>query len=98
MAIETPEKDISTAFEKLAITSNSEDHCITPATIFLHSKSKILAAIDEIKEKKRCPDINETYEYVMKSKASNADKYLIEVIIEELTKQKSLLIRIHAMD
>ena len=98
MAIETPEKVISTAFEKLAITSNSGDHCITPATIFLHSKSKILAAIHEIKEKKRCPDINEIYEYVMKSKASNADKYLIEVIIAELTKQKSLLIRIHAMD
>ena len=98
MAIETPEKVISTAFEKLAITSNSGDHCITPATIFLHSKSKILAALHEIKEKKRCPDINEIYEYVMKSKASNADKYLIEVIIAELTKQKSLLIRIHAMD
>ena len=98
MAIESPEKVISTAFEKLAITSNSGDHCITPATIFLHSKSKILAAIHEIKEKKRCPDINEIYEYVMKSKASNADKYLIEVIIAELTKQKSLLIRIHAMD
>ena len=98
MAIETPEKVISTAFEKLAITSNSGDHCITPATIFLHSKSKILAALHEIKEKKRCPDINEIYEYVMKSKASNADKYLIEVIIAELTKQKSLLKRIHAMD
>ena len=38
------------------------------------------------------------HEYVMKSKASNAGKYLIEVIIAELTKQKSLLIRIHAMD
>ena len=30
MALETTEKDISIAFEKLAITSNGGDHCKTP--------------------------------------------------------------------
>ena len=47
MSLEATEKDISIAFEKLAFTSN--DHCKTGTTIFSHFKSKILAAIDEIR-------------------------------------------------
>ena len=61
MALETTEKDISSAFEILAITSNSGDHCQTPTTIYSHFKSKILAAIDEIREKKRCLDVDAIY-------------------------------------
>ena len=38
MTIETAEKEISIAFEKLAITSNGGDHCKTPTTIFSHFK------------------------------------------------------------
>ena len=91
MALEATEKDISIAFEKLAITSNGGDHCQTPTTIFSHSKSKILAAIDEIRQKKRCPDIDAIYEHIMKSEASNADKNLIETIIVELTKQNVII-------
>ena len=87
MTIETAEKEISIAFEKLAITSNGGDHCKTPTTIFSHFKSKILAAIDEIREKKRRPDIDAIYEHIMKSEVSNADKHLIETIIAYKTKR-----------
>ena len=87
MALETTEKDISITFEKLAITSNGGDHCKTPTTIFSHFKSKILAAIDEI----RRPDSDTIYEHIMKSEASNADKNLIETIIAELTKQNVII-------
>ena len=91
MALETTEKDISIAFEKLAITSNDGDHCKTPTTIFSHFKSKMLAAIDEIRQKKRRPDSDAIYEQIMKSEASNADKNLIETIIAELTKQNVII-------
>ena len=87
MALETSEKDISIAFEQLAIRSNGGDHCKTPTTIFLHFKSKILVAIDEIRQKKKRPDIDAIYEHIMKSEASNTGKNLIEAIIAELTKQ-----------
>ena len=73
MALEATEKDISIAFEKLAITSNGGDHCKTPTTIFSHFKSKIPAAIDKIRQKKKRSDIDAIYERIMKSEASNAD-------------------------
>ena len=91
MALETTEKDISIAFEKLAITSNGGDHCKTPTTIFSHFRSKILVATDKIRVKKRCPDIDAIYEHIMKSEASNVDKNLIEMIIAELTKQNIII-------
>ena len=88
MVLETTEKDISIAYEKLAITSNGGDHEETPRTIFLHIKSKILALMGEIREKKTSLDIDAMSEDIMKSEASNVDKNLIETIIAELTKQK----------
>ena len=91
MALEATEKDISIAFEKLAITSNGGDHCKTATTIFSHFKSKILEAIDEIRQKKRRPDIDAIYEHIMKSEVSHADKNLIETIIAELTKQNVII-------
>ena len=42
MALETTEKDISIAFERLAITSNGGDHCKTPTTTFSHFRLKFL--------------------------------------------------------
>ena len=44
---------MSLAFEQLAIISNVGDYCKTSTTIFSHFKSKILAAIDEISERKK---------------------------------------------
>ena len=87
MGLEATEKNISITFEKLAITLNGGDHCKIPTTIFSYFKSKILAAIDEIRQEKRRPDIEAIYEHIMKSEPSNGDKNLIETIIAELTKQ-----------
>ena len=42
MALEATEKDISIAFEKLAVTSIGGDHCKTSTTIFSHFKSKTI--------------------------------------------------------
>ena len=87
MALETTEKDVSIAFEKLAITSKDGDHCKTPTTIFQvksqksHFKSKVLTAIGDKREKKRRPDIDAIYEHIMKSEASNADKDPIQTIM-----------------
>ena len=58
MVLVTTEEEMSIAFEKLAITSNDEDHYKTPKTIFSHFKSKMFAIIDEIRERKRHPDID----------------------------------------
>ena len=87
MAFETTEKHVSIASEKLAITSNGGGHCKTPTIIFSYFKLKLLAAINEIRQKKWRPDIDAIYEHIMKSEASNADKNLTETIIAELTKQ-----------
>ena len=84
MALETTEKDTSIAFEKLAITSNGGYDCKTPTTIFSHFKSKIFAAIDEIREKNRRNLL--TYNEV-----SNTDKNLVETVIAELTKQNMII-------
>ena len=92
MPLETTEKDSSIGFKKLAIRSKGEDHCKTRSTIFSHFESKTLAAIDEIREKKRGPDIDAIYEHIIKSGASHADKNLIEKIIGELTIQNVIII------
>ena len=80
--------------------SNGGDHFKAPTTSFSHFKSKILAAIDEIRQKKKRPDINASYEHIMKSEASIADKNLIETIIAELTKQNVIINkkRCHGLD
>ena len=91
MRLENTEKDISITFEKLAITATGGDHCKTLTTIFSHLKSKTLVAMNKIREKERRPDIDATYEHIMKSEASNAGKNLIETIITELTKQNVII-------
>ena len=40
MVLGTTEKNISIAFQKLAITSNDEDHCKTPTTTFFKFQIK----------------------------------------------------------
>ena len=76
---------------KTSNKSNGGDLCKTPAAIFSHLRLKILAAIDEIRQKKKRPDIHAIYEHKIKSKALNADKNLIETIITELTKQNVII-------
>ena len=78
------EKDISNAFDKLKITRDDrKTDDVNDVTLSLF-KPKILNAIDQIKQKKKRPDLNTIYEYLSKTEASNADKQLIETILGNL--------------
>ena len=78
------EKDISTVFNKLKITRDERKiDDVSDQTLSLF-KSKILNAIDQIKQKKKRPGLNTIYEYLSKTEASNTDKQLIETILGNL--------------
>ena len=79
------EKDISNAFDKLKITRDDrKTDDVNDVTLSLF-KPKTLNAIDQIKQKKKRPDLNTIYEYLSKTEASNADKQLIETILDLIT-------------
>ena len=78
------EKGISNAFNKLKITRDDRKiDDVNDVTLSLF-KPKILNFIDQIKQKKKRPDINTIYEHLSKMEASNADKQLIETILGNL--------------
>ena len=54
-------------------------------------ESKIICAIDHIKEKKKRPDIDSIYDYLSMKEASNIDKVSIEQILSELVKENVLV-------
>ena len=56
------EKDISNAFNKLKITRDERKIDGVSDEILSLFKPKILKAIDQIKEKKKRPDLNRVYE------------------------------------
>ena len=47
-------------------------------------KLKILQAIDQIREKKKLPDTDSTYHFIVRNSATNMSKELIELVIREL--------------
>ena len=70
-------KYISNAFTKLKILRDDRKiNDINDVTLSLF-KSKILNAINQMKQKEKRPDLNTIHEYLSKTKASNADKQLI---------------------
>ena len=78
------EKDISNAFNKLKIVRDDRKiDDVNDVTLSLF-ELKILNVIDQIKQKKKRPDVNTIYEYLSKTEASNADKQLIETILGNL--------------
>ena len=56
-------------------------------------KLKILKAIDQIKQNKKRPNLNTIYEYLCKTKASNANKQLIETILGNLIETNTIVNR-----
>ena len=78
------EKDISNVFNKLKIAGDDRKIDDLNDVKLSLLKSKILNAIDQIKQKKKRPDLNTIYEYPSKTEASNADKQLIETILDNL--------------
>ena len=83
MSQEPMEKEISTALEKLTITNDLEENRKTTEMSSLF-KPKILYAIDQIKEKKKRPDIDSIYDNLSRTEASKVDKISIELILNEL--------------
>ena len=80
---------IDAAFKNLNISSKDKNEPITSDELFLF-KSKILQAIDCIREKRKHLDSNAIYEYPKKTEAPNIDKEKIGNIITEFINQKIL--------
>ena len=77
--------DVNSAFEKLRIASDESDRNISDKLDIL--KPKILQAIDHIRQKKKCPDTDSIYDFITRTCASNVNKELVELVIEELITQ-----------
>ena len=87
------EKDISNAFNKLnIIRDETKIDDVSDETLSL-CKPKILDAIDQIKQKKKRPDLNTIYEYLSKIQTSNTDNQLIETILGNLVETNIIVNR-----
>ena len=81
--------DMNSAFEKLRIASDKSDrNCSKDLDIL---KPKILDAIDQICQRKKRPDTDYIYDFIARTCATNINKELIEVVIEELIVQNYIL-------
>ena len=82
------EKNISVAFEKLAITHSDLNANINIS----HFKPKILEAIDHLKgiSHKR-PDVDSIFDFITKTTASNITKEVLADIITDLIKQNIII-------
>ena len=82
------EKDISVAFEKLAIT-----HSDINANINIpHFKPKILEAIDHLKSMShKRSDVDSVFDFITRSTASNITKEALADIITDLVKQNIII-------
>ena len=83
--------EIDSAFKNLNITShdkNKNESITSDELIFF--ETKVLQAIDYIREKRKRPDKNAIYEHLKNPEASNIDKETIGNIISESINQKIL--------
>ena len=83
--------EIDSAFKNLNITShdkNKNESITSDELIFF--ETKVLQAIDYIREKRKFPDKNAIYEHLKNPEASNIDKETIGNIISESINQKIL--------
>ena len=85
MALTPTENDISTAFGNLSLISNSENTTIT------ENEPKIIAAVKEIRNKKKRPDIDVIFDYTSRSEALNIDIKIIDSFIQNLLKKKNVI-------
>ena len=64
--------DMNSAFEKLRIASDESDrNCSNNLDIL---KPKILDAIDQIRQRKKCPDTDSIYDFIARTDATNLNK------------------------
>ena len=80
--------DMNSAFEKLRIASDESDrNCSNDLDIL---KPKILDSIDQIGQRKKCPDIDSIYDFIARTFATNINKELIEIVMENLIAQNDI--------
>ena len=80
--------DMNSDFEKLRIaTGESDRNCSNKLDIL---KPKIVHTIDQIHQRKKCPDSDSIYDFITGTRAININKVLIEVVIEELIAQNDI--------
>ena len=72
--------DMNSAFEKLRIASDESDRNNDIDIL----KPKILDAIDQIRQRKKHPDADSIYDFIARTGATNINRELVEVVIEEL--------------
>ena len=78
--------DMNSAFEKLRIASDESDRNNDLDIL----KPKILDAIDQIRQRKKRPDTDSIYDFIARSCATNINKELLEVVIEELIAENDI--------
>ena len=84
----------SNSHENLAISSNSQHQEKVPEPTYSILKTKILSSINLIRhKKKKRPDTNAIYTYLIQNFASNIDKQIIKMIINDLLKAKSIIVK-----
>ena len=77
--------DMNSAFENLRIASDENDRNYSNELDIL--KPRILQAIDQICQRKKRPDTDSIYEFITRTCATNINKELTELVIEELIAQ-----------
>ena len=88
--LESVDKEISNAFEKLNIIDEQpyKEKC-SESSEFSFFKPQILAAVDHIKEiSHKRPDLDAIFDFIKRSTASNIDKEAIKAFIAQLLEQK----------
>ena len=88
--------DINSAFNNLSLnhsiikeTPNSENE--SPDSVSSTFKPIVLSAIDILREKKKRPDVDSIYNHIIKTQASNTDKFLIESVVTNLMKDNLII-------
>ena len=78
---------MNSAFEKLLRIASDESDRNNDLDIL---KPKILDAIDQIRQRKKRPDTDSIHDFIARTCATNINKELIEVVIEELIAQNDV--------
>ena len=84
--------NMNSTFEKLIIASGESDrNCFNNLHVL---KPNILGVIDQICQREKLPDTDSIYDFIARIFATNIDKELIKVVIEELFPQNDIFNKI----
>ena len=88
--------DINTAFNNLSlnqsiITEITKSENESRDSVLSTFKPLVLSAIDILRNKKKRPDVDSSYDHIIKTQASNADRVLIESVVTNLMKENLII-------